>query len=192
MKRLLRILLNTVATLLFLISLITAILGIRSFFVQDWLDYQITDPQNRRWTGYTFSSNRGLLYVSMSKFNFDQPGQAEAYAKLHPHPEGLSYRRFPPRNNDLLTGSLLKRLGFLVILEYDTPDIQSTYSFPRAWVPHWFVILLTLMLAAILVYRSIRTRRRHRLGLCPACGYDLRFSPDLCPECGSALSIPAK
>lgn len=40
---------------------------------------------------------------------------------------------------------------------------------------------------AALVRRNIR-RARLRAGLCTACGYDLRASPERCPECGRVSS----
>lgn len=50
--------------------------------------------------------------------------------------------------------------------------------------PHW---LLCLPTAAVLLRAAVRwgRRRRRRLrGWCIACGYDLRGTPDRCPECG--------
>jgi hypothetical protein len=55
-------------------------------------------------------------------------------------------------------------------------------------VPYWFLIG-TSALASLPVLnsarRSRRVRRARRLGLCLNCGYDLRASPQRCPECGT-------
>ncbi len=48
-------------------------------------------------------------------------------------------------------------------------------------VPYWSVLLLST--AAPLV--RWRASRRYVAGLCSDCGYDLRATPDRCPECGA-------
>jgi hypothetical protein len=55
-------------------------------------------------------------------------------------------------------------------------------------VPHWLLILLTAVaplawLRSDLARRHRRRRVRHNL--CPRCGYDLRATPERCPECGA-------
>ena len=61
--------------------------------------------------------------------------------------------------------------------------------------PFWGLALVTALLPlgrAVIWRRSVvRRRRGRRLGLCPACGYDLRATPGRCPECGKGMVAPA-
>jgi hypothetical protein len=55
---------------------------------------------------------------------------------------------------------------------------------------YWSVSLgfLTLVLVTptiVVLVRSARRKRRLKIGCCTVCGYDLRATPDRCPECGT-------
>ena len=57
------------------------------------------------------------------------------------------------------------------------------------FAPYWSVVCVTAPLPAWWLWRRRTERRRRRRGYCRACGYDLRASPDRCPECGTAASV---
>jgi hypothetical protein len=52
--------------------------------------------------------------------------------------------------------------------------------------PWWSIIVLTGILPAKHLIRLTTRVRPHRKGYCRNCGYDLRATPDRCPECGLA------
>jgi hypothetical protein len=58
-------------------------------------------------------------------------------------------------------------------------------------VPLWPLALVTAAGPGVWVVRHVRRRRRIRGGLCPTCGYDLRGTPDRCPECSTTGPSPA-
>ena len=57
-------------------------------------------------------------------------------------------------------------------------------------IPLWLLALAFGVLPAAAAFHS-RKRRLSNGGLCPACGYDLRATPDRCPECGAEGRVRA-
>ena len=63
-------------------------------------------------------------------------------------------------------------------------------------VPYWSLALLSGALPAGWITRRLhvhmRERGRKRMGLCSACGYDLRASFERCPECATEITSNLK
>jgi hypothetical protein len=64
-------------------------------------------------------------------------------------------------------------------------QIPPVIRFCDAMFPIWLVLLLPL---AVFVRSLVRLRRIMEPGKCLSCGYDLRATPDRCPECGVLVS----
>jgi hypothetical protein len=54
--------------------------------------------------------------------------------------------------------------------------------------PYWLIALAAAAPAAALLPGVLRRRAWRRTGRCSGCGYDIRATPDRCPECGA---VPA-
>ena len=79
---------------------------------------------------------------------------------------------------------LKKALGVRV---FDVP--LDNYSLRGVTIPRWMLALPLAILPAWWTLR--RCCRKVAVGLCPSCGYDLRATPERCPECGAVPPKPA-
>jgi hypothetical protein len=55
--------------------------------------------------------------------------------------------------------------------------------------PGWLIVIVCGAAAAWSWRHVRRLRRTRRTGLCLTCGYDLRATPDRCPECGTIPTL---
>ncbi len=170
MKR--RRLFNTIATGSLVLCVAMIALWIRSYLRWDMLV--------RKEGNYQIVARSNLGLVSM---NFDILDRSAGYS---------FYWRHERWDTDLarLIKSNLGDSGF----RYQRL-IQTDAYFPKAapsvfyhlQTPDWFISLLLAVFPAIFAI-SFWRRRTKVQSMCSSCGYDLRATPDRCPECGTILS----
>jgi len=171
-----------------------AVLGVRSYYVSDTLHLAARSHgdifNGDEWSAEVFS-NRGSI-----RFNVNTRRWHTVLENNHmpenggPHwYSGPDQPVTPLPTRDLFgdRGAGFDRFGFGVG-QYASTSSEgtdwTTYGHTAVRSPHWFISILLIVPPAMVLRRVMRLRYRRRAGLCPACGYDLRATPDRCPECG--------
>jgi hypothetical protein len=98
-----------------------------------------------------------------------------------PWDRGWGLKRYEARDGSRFPRSSDRFFGFGIHL-----DNNNSLGSRAILLPHWFLALLFAIVPAFHLRAILRSRKRRREGLCPRCGYDLRATPERCPECGTA------
>jgi len=159
------------ATLSALLLVAFCLLWVRSHFSRDygwtWLRWS-SDGEGKRWLKLDFDGSDGELELSWKLWT-------------------AAHREQVRQRNDLVGRSFYHR-AFADVPRHDPDSLGFRhYSGPThssITFPYWFAVLVTTILPAVWVIKRLPGRTLKKFGLCPSCGYDLRATPDRCPECG--------
>jgi hypothetical protein len=118
-------------------------------------------------------------YVSRGFYVGQFLGVTTNYQESHPF---LSNWSSSPASVVQFDVTARRALGFVVVRrDYTQPHPYVTFR--ELVVPFWAVACVFAMVPALRVVRH--ALQKPRPGFCRDCGYDLRATPDRCPECGS-------
>jgi hypothetical protein len=187
MKRIIGYIVVALSVTCLLLIPATGLLWWRAQRVSDWLRFRRPDVMNRAWSSADIFTTRGGLFMYHLSLHFDTVEGAQGYAAYHQATQVPLHATIEAQSAAGLSKDWWERLGFAfkATLARGTgfEQIQRNVE-----IPYWFVMVLLLAGGLPALWRGRRAytrRRRVRLGLCRACGYDLRATPGRCPECGA-------
>ena len=155
-----------------LLCVAVVVVWVRSYWVEDYVSY------GRRGIGtWAAWSRSGRICFWSDRYE----ASVAAAGVVSRRPVGWNVSATPVGIAERWPDGSDGMLGFA----YETGGLYT-----QAAVSWWALAVTSGSAAAALgISGARRTRRRRGLGRCAACGYDLRATPDQCPECGA---VPAK
>jgi hypothetical protein len=177
MRRLRRLTLAALTWLSLLLCLATAALWVRSYWVGE-----AVRPRTGEWI-WVLNSVRGS--ITIGSYRPSPNFQVPPYTRFVPLP--APSRPNPPADPRVPIDWHVMGFG----LRITRGGTLTTRSGRSTFFPGWMAVTphaaLVVVFAALPAVR-FRPRRRRTPGLCATCGYDLRATPERCPECGA---VPA-
>jgi hypothetical protein len=189
-----RMLANLAAAMSLLLCAATIAIWIRSYWVGDQL-------HRSRWTivalldGTQQMHSFEIFFVASRGGFLIESRVQDAHWTQHDSmlPAGVSVERswttHPPKELEYTDLRVpWWRLGFgYHVANYGRGYVATNHDL---WFPAWSVALIFAVLPAVRIIRGRRRRRRSKENRCLNCGYDLRATPDRCPECGTIVANP--
>lgn len=112
-------------------------------------------------------------------------GRLDFFSRYDGWPGRLVYRRFGVSNDSRRVLRVRSSWGFLGFERWNTMSGMGKWITGRVIsIPYWFCCCISSLPMAVL-YRRRPRRQTARHGVCKTCGYDLRATPERCPECGT-------
>ena len=198
MRRTARILLNALTALSLILAIAVAVLWARSYGRGALMPVDfVTRDRGDEWLEAGGSQGRLYLLRASKTEKAEWPGwyhegegEKGAWIAFTMLPErSLGSRKDAPGPREMWFGSWERgRLDDSWRLDSRAPteaakQLRYRYLELKCWP---LVVALSLLPGARgLAWVVRRVRRRAGEGLCPSCGYDLRATPERCPECGT-------
>jgi hypothetical protein len=170
-----------------------AALMVRSAFARNLIEVRLFAGADTRYSARLNSWRGSAILTIVHRFRTDKEPMAEwLEAPSDPWIEHWSYPRGSVDEQYAQDASTLnwhfgfaaRRLaGMMSSSSGGRPMLATRFRIYAA--PWWVFVVVTAILPGAMLVRHRKIRRRARTGQCIDCGYDLRASPDRCPECGA-------
>jgi hypothetical protein len=181
-KRLFRHLFTVLSAVSLLLCVTTCVVWVRSYWISDFLHWY--RPVVGREYGLINSRGQASFYRASWKPDSDDLSNSGKFENLrHDNPVGLEGRI---AHESFMSGGYVYGpvMSFGIVSDWGGPKGIGRFE---VMVPEWVLFAGLAVMPCIWVHRNRHelVHRRQRIGVCVRCGYDLRASPERCPECGT-------